>query len=84
MHRASRVASDFDSLSGAYVTDVSPKELARRAVEQLPEDATLEDAMECLHLLEKIEQGRANVRAGRTKIHEEVIRASGLFPPAAR
>ena len=38
------------------MTDVSPKELARRA-EQLPEDATLEDAMERLYCSEKIEQG---------------------------
>lgn len=60
------------------MTDASPKELARRAVEQLREDATLEDAMECLHLLEKIEQGRANVRAGRTKVHEDVIRRFGV------
>lgn len=60
------------------MTDVSPKELARRAVEQLPEDATLEDAMERLYLLEKIEQGRADVRAGRTVVHEEVVRRFGV------
>lgn len=60
------------------MTEVSSKELARRAVEQLPEDATLEDAMERLYLLEKIEQGRADVRAGRTVVHEEVVRRFGV------
>ena len=52
--------------------DVSPKELARRAIELLPDDATLEDAMEQLHLLQKIEMGRADTRAGRTVAHEDV------------
>lgn len=60
------------------VPDVSPKELARRTVEQLPDDATLEDAMEQLFLLEKIEQGRADVRAGRAVVHEKVIRLFGV------
>ena len=59
------------------MTEVSPKELARRAVEQLPEDATLEDAMERLYLLEKIEQGSADVQAGRTFVHEEVVQRFG-------
>ncbi|MBA4072994.1 MAG: hypothetical protein C0497_14340 [Gemmatimonas sp.] len=59
------------------MTEVSPKELAGRAVAQLPEDATLEDAMERLYLLEKTEQGRADVRAGRTVVHEEVVRRFG-------
>ena len=36
------------------MTETSPKELALQAVEQLPDDATLEDAMERLYLLERL------------------------------
>lgn len=56
----------------------SPKQLALQAVEQLPEDATLEDAMERLYFLEKIERGRADVAAGHVVAHEEVERRFGL------
>jgi predicted transcriptional regulator len=54
------------------MADATAKQLALRAVEQLPEDATLEDAMERLFLLEKVERGRADVREGRVVAHEEV------------
>ncbi len=60
------------------MTEASPKELALKAVEQLPDDATLEDAMEQLYLLEKIERGREDVRLGRTVSHDEVQRRFGL------
>jgi hypothetical protein len=59
------------------MSDASAKQLALRALEQLPEDATLEDAMERLYLLEKIERGRADVREGRTVAHEDVIARFG-------
>lgn len=59
------------------MADASAKQLALRAVEQLPEDATLEDAMERLYLLEKIERGRADVREGRVVSHEEVLARFG-------
>ena len=38
------------------MTGASANELARCAAEQLPEDATLEDASERFCLLEKVEQ----------------------------
>lgn len=57
---------------------VSAKQLALRAVEQLPDDATLEDVMERLFFLEKIERGRADVREGRAVPHEEVRARFGL------
>ena len=60
------------------MAEPSPKQLALQAVEQLPEDATLEDAMERLYLLEKIERGRADVAAGRVVAHEEVERRFGI------
>ena len=59
------------------MADRSAKQLALQAVEQLPDDATLEDAMERLFLLEKIERGRADVQAGRVVAHEEVERRFG-------
>ena len=50
----------------------TPKQLAREAVERLPEDATLEDAIERLVFLAKVERGLAQADAGRTIPHEEV------------
>ena len=57
--------------------DATAKQLALRAVEQLPDDATLEDAMERLYLLEKIERGRADLREGRVVAHEDVVARFG-------
>ncbi len=56
------------------MADSSPKQLALHAIEQLPDDATLEDAMERLYFLESIERGRADLQAGRTISHDEVVR----------
>ena len=60
------------------MSDATAKERALRALEQLPEDATLEDAMERLFLLEKIERGRADMREGRSVAHEDVVERVGL------
>jgi hypothetical protein len=60
------------------MAEPSPKQLALQAVEQLPDDATLEDAMERLFLLKKIERGRADVREGRTVSHAEVKQRFGI------
>ena len=60
------------------MSEATAKQLALRALEQLPEDATLEDAMERLYFLEKIERGRAEARAGRTVAHEDVGARFGL------
>jgi hypothetical protein len=60
------------------MSDATAKQLALRALEQLPEDATLEDAMERLYLLEKIERGRAEAREGRTVDHGEIVARFGL------
>lgn len=50
----------------------SVKEAARAIVEQLPEQATWDDLMYELYVKQKIEQGLADVEAGRTYSHEEV------------
>jgi predicted transcriptional regulator len=44
------------------------------AVQRLPEDATIEDAMERLYFLQQIERGLADVEAGQVIPHEEVVR----------
>lgn len=56
----------------------SGKELLRQAVEQLPDDASVEDAMERLVFLAKIERGLADAEAGRTISHEDVKKRLGL------
>ena len=63
------------------MAELTAKQLALRVVEQLPEDATLEDAMERLFFLEKIERGRADARAGRVTSHEEIRARFGLGTP---
>ena len=47
------------------------KERLLEAVRGLPEDATVEDAMECLYFLAKVEEGERQADAGQTLSHEE-------------
>ncbi|MBX9928439.1 MAG: hypothetical protein K2X99_05935 [Gemmatimonadaceae bacterium] len=56
----------------------SGKELLRQAVEQLPENASVEDAMERLVFLAKIERGLVDAEAGRTISHDDVKKRLGL------
>jgi predicted transcriptional regulator len=56
----------------------SAKDLLKQAAENLPADATVEEAMERLLFLSKIEQGIAQADAGKTVPHEEVGRRLGL------
>ena len=50
------------------------KQLLRDAVEHLPEDATVEDAMERLYFLAKVARGLEAVDRGDTVDHDEVRR----------
>lgn len=52
----------------------SAKQMIVDAVQRLPDDATIEDAMERLYFLQKIERGLADADAGRVIPHEEVLR----------
>lgn len=45
-----------------------------KAVAELPEDATIDDAIERLLFLSKIEQGLEQARRGETIPHEEIRR----------
>ena len=60
------------------MADSSAKQMALRALEQLPEDATLDDAMERLYFLTKVERGLADADAGRVVPHAEVLARFGL------
>lgn len=50
---------------------MTTRERILHAVEDLPEDATYEDAMECLLLLAKIERGLQQADDGKTVSHQE-------------
>jgi hypothetical protein len=42
-----------------------------RAIDELPEDASIDDAMDTLLLLAKIERARQQIEAGEVVSHEE-------------
>lgn len=56
----------------------STREQIREAIENLPPDATFEDAIERLIFLAKIEAGVAELDAGKGIPHDEVKRRLGL------
>lgn len=60
------------------MAQTSAKDLLKEAVDQLPPDASVEDAMARLYFLSKIERGLDDANAGRTLSHEEVGRRLGL------
>ena len=51
---------------------MTTKDLVVKAVSELPEDAAIEDVMERLLLLAKIERGLQQAEAGETISHDEV------------
>jgi hypothetical protein len=53
---------------------VPTKEQMLKAIQELPADATVEDAMERLYLLEKIERGIAQADAGQKISQDEARR----------
>ncbi len=48
------------------------KNAARQIIDHLPEQATWDDIMYELYVKQKIEEGLADIEAGRTVPHEEV------------
>ena len=50
------------------------KETVRSLLDRLPENCTLDDVLYHLCVLQSIERGRADVKAGRTIPHEAVER----------
>jgi len=53
---------------------VNAKQLLREAVERLPEDATVEDAMDRLYFLSKVARGLQAADRGDVVPHEEARR----------
>jgi predicted transcriptional regulator len=53
------------------MTESKVKELVIDAVRDLPDDATVEDAMDRLYFLAKVEEGLRQAEAGQTVSHEE-------------
>lgn len=51
-----------------------PKERALEAIRDLPEDASVEDVMERLYFVAKVEEGMRQADAGQTVSHEEAKR----------
>lgn len=51
------------------MVSLTMKQKVLEAVQQLPPDATVEDAIECLYLLTKVERGMAQADAGETLTH---------------
>ena len=56
----------------------SPKDQILAAVNQLPADATLEDAIDSLLFLYKAQRGLAQADAGKLTPHSEVKKRLGL------
>ena len=56
------------------MAESSVKERVIEAVRELPDDATVEDAMERLYVLAKIQKGLEQAEAGQTVSHEEAQR----------
>ena len=56
------------------MAESSVKERVIEAVRELPDDATVEDAMERLYVLAKIQKGLEQAEAGQTVSHEDAKR----------
>lgn len=67
-----RKVSMLDSKGRDWSSTMTVKEKMLNALESLPADATIEDAMERLLLLAKIERGLAQADRGETISHAEV------------
>jgi len=55
-----------------YCLNMTVKEKVIHAVQDLPDDASIEDAMERLLFLSKIEKGIKQADSGRTLSHDQV------------
>ena len=56
----------------------SVKDLLRETADKLPANASVEEAMERLYFLSKVERGLEQADAGKTVSHEEAKRRIGL------
>jgi hypothetical protein len=52
---------------------VKTKETVRHLLDRLPDDCTLEDVLYHLYVVQAVDRGLADVEAGRTISHEQVV-----------
>lgn len=50
----------------------TPKEAAKQLIDHMPDEATWEEILYELYVKQKIEEGLADIEAGRTIPHEQV------------
>jgi predicted transcriptional regulator len=53
---------------------MTTKELLRKLLDRLPDDATIEDVQYQIYVLQKIRAGEEDLEAGRTVPHEQVLK----------
>jgi predicted transcriptional regulator len=56
------------------------KQDARRVLDGLPEEVSLEDVQHHLYVLQRIERGREDVKAGRVVSQDDVERRPAKWP----
>ena len=59
--------------------ELSLKQKVINAIARLPDDATIEDICYSVYVIQGIEAGLADVRAGRTIAHEDVVRSLRIW-----
>ncbi|MND08893.1 hypothetical protein D3C83_318340 [compost metagenome] len=52
---------------------MTTKEQVRALLDRLPEDCTLDDVQYHLYVVQAVERGDADIKAGRTVPHERVV-----------
>jgi len=55
------------------VATIPTKQLLQQLINDLPDDCTIEDAQYQLYVLDAVARGRADLAAGRTVAHDEVV-----------
>jgi predicted transcriptional regulator len=60
------------------MVDASLKQRVLEVMDQLPPNATVEDLMERLYFLAKVERGEADAEAGRVVPHEDISKRFAL------
>lgn len=60
------------------MTNTTVKEAARKLIEELPDEATWDDLMYEIYVVQKIEEGMRAADEGRVLSHEEVRQRFGL------
>ncbi len=61
----------YTSITGGMMEQTTLKAKMERLIHNLPEEASIEEAMEKLYILYKIEKGIQQADAGNTASHEE-------------